>query len=500
MRKLQTGGQMPFITMLLFREFQRVLLALRGWVIYYSVIWPRLNTQDDFSEKVLPLRGAFSDDTAFVAEMYRVGVPVCVVSVSARKSFSASFMMHLGCRPEHAPSWTRKAYETPISTTLLERIEVVSVSRQAFVLAAQEYNPARASKAKSTATANERVQFSFDDVRPGMSAEEAKRREDICDHNLGAEIDEMVQADNADSASWVPKAGVDIEAEQDSPDSPTGDHFRSLAYSDDDVADEPPSSRMRVDHAGTSSSVGLSTLAVAGPSSQQHGELNVTRQAWPRKNKRLRKGTNTLVRGDQRRRAERVDVNVRFGVHAQFKPHDESETQEWGRWQLSQADVNEHTALWHEIVWELSVVNFRLELFHVDRVLCPHIYADSAQALLRSDQIISIWSSDGAVLPDWTCSLEVDLLNSSDDFKHGKALQRFAVCMSVWPGGSEMTNLLSKYVWPSGRILYRHNNQHIFMFYLRSAHGVLKRLPTIPLAVPDTLEAHYYAPSAASSA
>ncbi|THH29461.1 hypothetical protein EUX98_g4727 [Antrodiella citrinella] len=584
MRKLQTGGQMPFITMLLFREFQRVLLALRGWVIYYSVIWPRLNAQDDFSEKVLPLRGAFSDDTAFVAEMYRVGVPVwyirpldtinsstvvnrSVVSVSARKSFSASSMMHLGCRPEHAPSWTRKAYETPTSTTLLERIEVVSVSRQAFVLAAQEYNPARASKAKSTATANERVQFSFDDVGPGMSAEEAKRREDICDHNLGAEIDEMVQADNADSASWVPKTGVDVEAEQDSPDSPTGDHFRSLAYSDDDVADEPPSSRMRVDHAGTSSSVGLSTSAVAGPSSQQHGELNVTRQAWvpveaqgwssvvvssglgdvnrarllyffpcpqlfygldvtsksgcrrlhnwlrirvwclnqalnsashgvlwtkscwriamdgeyyrildipagdiqplssaadiaqlpvhirpartvpdvqPRKNKRLRKGTNTLVRGDQRRRAERVDVNVRFGVHAQFKPHDESEAQEWGRWQLSQADVNEHTALWREIVWELSVVNFRLELFHVDRVLCPHIYADSAQALLRSDQIISIWSSDGAVLPDWTRSLEVDLLNSSDDFEHGKALQRFAVCMSVWPGGSEMTNLLAK--------------------------------------------------------
>ncbi|THH21517.1 hypothetical protein EUX98_g8364 [Antrodiella citrinella] len=218
-----------------------------------------------------------------------------------------------------------------------------------------------------------------------------------------------------------------------------------------------------------------------------------------RKNKRLRQGNNALVRAEQRRRAERVDVNVRFGVHAKFVPHDESEEQEWGRWKLSQGKVTGNTALWCEVVWELSVANFRLELLHVDRVLCPHIYTDSTQALLRSNKIISIWSSDGAVLPDWTRSLEVDLLNSSDDNQHGTALKRFADCMSIWPGGSEMTNLLAKYVWPKGSVLDRRDNQPIFMFYLRSAHPVLKRLPTIPLAAPESINDHYYLLSAPSS-
>lgn len=162
--KLFGGDLSTFETMLIFREYQRVLLALRGWVIYQSVIRPRLrDVATDYSQHPLPLRGVFSSDPIFVATMYRIGVPVwylrltssftsetvvgkCVGHFSARVSFSSRSVMRFGQHRMDAPVWARPVNDDPTVSTLLERIERVSVSNHAVIAETRDYDPDRASQ------------------------------------------------------------------------------------------------------------------------------------------------------------------------------------------------------------------------------------------------------------------------------------------------------------------------------------------------------------------
>lgn len=221
-RKLHDGGQTPLITMLLFREYQRVLLAMRAWINYYAVIWPRINSGADHSANVLPLRGVFSNNVELVGDLHRAGVPVwyirmldtfntstlvhrSAVPVSARMSFSSLPVMRLGRQPMLTPSWTRKAFESPTVSTLLERIQRVSVSTQAFVTGAREYNPALASVAAARASSYERPEdhsFSFDGAEPGLPAEELTRRNEANHKEHGAEIDDIMRASQEEVGTW----------------------------------------------------------------------------------------------------------------------------------------------------------------------------------------------------------------------------------------------------------------------------------------------------------
>ncbi|THH23198.1 hypothetical protein EUX98_g7984, partial [Antrodiella citrinella] len=120
--KLYAGNLTPFETMLVFCEVQRMLLALRGWVIYTDILWPRLMTPHaDFRFSPLPLRGVFSEDSEFVKEMYRIGVPVWYIRptitfwkgtaiiqstpfIPARAAFSTTTVMRLGQFNLNAPA------------------------------------------------------------------------------------------------------------------------------------------------------------------------------------------------------------------------------------------------------------------------------------------------------------------------------------------------------------------------------------------------------------
>lgn len=162
--KLFGGDLRTFETMLIFREYQRVLLALRGWVIYQSVIRPRLlDVGTDYSQHPLPLRGVFTSDPDMVLTMYRIGVPVwylrltssftcktvvgkCVGQFSARVSFSSRSVMQFGQHRMDAPVWARPVDDDPTVSTLLERIERVSVSNHAVIAETRDYDPDRASE------------------------------------------------------------------------------------------------------------------------------------------------------------------------------------------------------------------------------------------------------------------------------------------------------------------------------------------------------------------
>ena len=69
---------MRFFELLMwFREFQRLLLDVRGWIIWFSDVRPRL-LDPDFRQPfpILPIRGVFTSNVTVVSELFRVGVPV----------------------------------------------------------------------------------------------------------------------------------------------------------------------------------------------------------------------------------------------------------------------------------------------------------------------------------------------------------------------------------------------------------------------------------------
>ena len=63
-----------------FREFQRLLLDVRGWIIWIADVRPRL-VDPDFDQPfpILPVRGVFTSDAEVAQKLFRVGIPVWLV-------------------------------------------------------------------------------------------------------------------------------------------------------------------------------------------------------------------------------------------------------------------------------------------------------------------------------------------------------------------------------------------------------------------------------------
>lgn len=158
--KLYSGDMTTFETVLVFREFQRMLLALRAWVVYSNIFWPRLLDRDsDFRHSPLPVRGLFTEDWYIAREMYRIGVPVWYIRpvnsftmwtvivrstpfISSRYSFSSTTVMRLGQFQLNAPAWLREEEDNdPGVSSLIERLERMSVSNHALIAATYKYDP-----------------------------------------------------------------------------------------------------------------------------------------------------------------------------------------------------------------------------------------------------------------------------------------------------------------------------------------------------------------------
>ena len=121
--RLQETPMSSFDVLMWFRECQRLILALRSWLIYTLLIRPRID-DPDFADygNVLPLRGIFTRKESMVQTLFRCGVPVWWVRplhtltnhitiirvhspVRSAVSFSSQKVMVHGGRRLAAPSW-----------------------------------------------------------------------------------------------------------------------------------------------------------------------------------------------------------------------------------------------------------------------------------------------------------------------------------------------------------------------------------------------------------
>lgn len=710
--KLYDGDLTPAETMLFFREFQRLLLALRGWLIYTEVIWPRLIRPDDsFQGHPLPLRGVFTEDEALAKDLLRVGVPVwfirsavtfsvftfiqrSVTFVPARLAFSNVNVMRLGRSLKNAPEWAREPDDDPTQTSLLDRLDMMSMSNQALIKAIRKYDPAIA-----TLIAQQPVErYDLDAGRPGITVDELPEEHFTNMENVPEAVAVMDKSATEETEKWegmslidymivsyvlmvhsrsrterkrLPRRRHSVRLRYASRSARhvccvnskcraghDGNHSerpvkkarhegirqdaRSTAFAMDqddsssgstDVAPLPqgyglsgmsgpsrlPSFRgsgrvadivnPRVVHgqtrrSGSQHAQGAKVIRranrpstrgtwvppeVAGwdaalrsctvsdapdgrllyvlpsphlfyqqdvnsdiacrmlhnwirirryclrqvvngapegqvlmtnaewrialegkyyqivdidpshpqPSSakEELGKLPLKPEASVQDDKQMskkpptgkQKEGNYKDRSAKDRLAMRADINVRFGVHAGFQPYSEDGRHKWGGEELSYAQMAGNEGLRSEVVWELALTSFRVEVLHVDRELCPLLYSGPDNGLERSVLVAHVWSKHGWVAPPWEHHQDEDCLSSTKTGVRGRALARFAHVMSRWPPMDPGDQALTVQWAPEPYELSENEASTVFSFYIRAAHSVLGRLPTIPLVLPASI-------------
>ncbi|OBZ77567.1 hypothetical protein A0H81_01938 [Grifola frondosa] len=138
-----------------------------------------------------------------------------------------------------------------------------------------------------------------------------------------------------------------------------------------------------------------------------------------------------------RRIVDRIDISVRFGVHAHFAPYQpELTVPSWGAFCVTRAVADKDSVLWAEVIWEIALMNFRLELLDVDRDLLPALYAqeDSSAAAACQHDLLGIWGIKGFLRPMWMETDRVDELSADDWEVRREAFVRWAHVMQGWPG------------------------------------------------------------------
>lgn len=194
------------------------------------------------------------------------------------------------------------------------------------------------------------------------------------------------------------------------------------------------------------------------------------------------------------RSARRIDVNVRFGVHACFPPYNSQDVFPWGNTAVSLADASKNRALQGEVVWELSVVGFRLDFLMLDRRLRTEMYdRDEQTAAERESAICAIWNGDG-VIPMWqTFPEDIDPFSSRTKATREIMIKRMANILVTWSGG-ELA--LQQYLRRGqgneragvARASFADFEDAVFRFYITTFTKTMNRLPTIPYCQPESLK------------
>ena len=193
----------------------------------------------------------------------------------------------------------------------------------------------------------------------------------------------------------------------------------------------------------------------------------------------------------QDRLPDRIAVAVRFGIDGGFAPYTGAETVTWGNMRLD-ADMiqRDQDILLHEIAWELSVANFRLEFLELDRCIMQSIYTHTDQSLAahREYLIRNIWDN-GFFYPEWTVSLDCDPFSKGTWTDRVAAVRQMALVMAVWPGGSRF-KIFDPNVIDSAYLFHRFERE-VFWYYGFMFHHWKGRRPIFPMLQPRSMTRHH---------
>ena len=195
---------------------------------------------------------------------------------------------------------------------------------------------------------------------------------------------------------------------------------------------------------------------------------------------------NAKVRSQRNALVARGVINIRFGLYASFAPYRERDVVGWRqrKYTLELAtqgtevlQLKDAVDVWAEVVWEVTVLSFRLEFLQLDRHFCSTHYEGQDGGFERSQRITAIWSDDRMIDPDLLSKENLDRLSSPHLAVKTAALQAMAGILCAWPGGEVVEPLIAQWQPLQGEVT-------LFSFYIRSAHRVFNRLPIVPLTPP----------------
>ena len=193
----------------------------------------------------------------------------------------------------------------------------------------------------------------------------------------------------------------------------------------------------------------------------------------------------------QDRLADRIAVAVRFGIDGGFSPYSGTETVTWGNMPLNADSISrDRTLLVHEIAWELSVANFRLEFLELDRCIMQSVYANPDQSLAahREYLIRNIWDN-GFFYPEWTVKLDCDPFSQGSWVDRVDAVQQMASVMTVWPGGGRFRHSNPEIV--DSAYHFHRFEREVFWFYGFMFHYWKGRRPIFPMLQPRSMTRHH---------
>lgn len=181
-----------------------------------------------------------------------------------------------------------------------------------------------------------------------------------------------------------------------------------------------------------------------------------------------------------RRYANRVDINVRFGVHLGFEPYTPDLVCQFGEKSITRLDADTDDKLAAMVLWELALFSFRIELLLLDRAIMAACWAEGEDARVRERAVKMIWDT-GSVRPQWEWDPSQDALTSPVWGVRMVRVRAFASVLRDWPRGEDLKWLD---IHETDEAAFCEFEQRVYKFYALTFFAYRSRLPTLPICQP----------------
>lgn len=170
----------------------------------------------------------------------------------------------------------------------------------------------------------------------------------------------------------------------------------------------------------------------------------------------------------------RSTVVHRMAYVAGFPPYNEHDVSRclWRGRQVTRNDIASNNQMRCDVVRELSILIFRLELFALDRIICTPIYDsnDATYISARQLQLMSVWGTGGLI------DVASDDLTSEEWQRRSRAVKNLEAIMVSWG--------FKAYRHPPTQsgMQYNKYEEDIFRYYILTFYSYHGRIPIFPMS------------------
>lgn len=512
-------------TLLTVCEVQRAILELQGLHIYLETVMDRVSSNNNYQDKILPVRGAFTTDASVVHNLFRVGIPVWFITRA--KIIRGKIYNVKSCTPwktflsDKVPQYGNRIKQEGIVFNLDDPMRdykqthfmgeglITQLLERMYGLQNETFK-VQASTLLST-TSTKHVASSITKPAPlarqNVSGRKCKGelrvnyarilyipngvdgRPDLPPYNkkvmdILTRISTIIEGDNDDQPSLYPLPPPFLLAHANAKRS--ADMYlnyiriRPILLSilaKGNTFDQSTWRRLRewrhIIHGDYRGSIPLPRKTTSTVVERLYDLMPSSSINSP-KRKRDDMIDNPSAKRQRNVNNFRMKDSMRVEYQIELGPFDRSKEQYWLGKPVLADTINRDKQLRVQVQWELSEILFRYELHALDEALLPRSGMTKAECIKRSHQLSSIYSSnpDGIaiVLPDLTKPIHEYWGENPDD----RAVQALFSVLRDWPD------------YPHGESIP--NFHSLVSFYIQTFAEYFRRVPTMHCNVPSSLQ------------